>query len=385
MRLAIWNTAFLGDAVLTLPLIRAVRETWPQAHVDFYVRQGLGELFSAQSSLAQVYEIGPGRRSPGGMLRLFREVARRRYDVWIGAHSSHRSSFVALASGAPVRVGYANTWHRRLAYTHTTDRCFGTLDEIERLLELLRPLAGMVAAERFQATEWKEPTDSSGNLPQSPSRNWPPAWPYIWPELELPQAVLDEAAAFYNGLPPGPVLGMHPGSVWGTKRWTREGFAFVARAAVDAGANLVLFAGRGEEETSDAVLEAAGIKGHPLAHDVSGRLDLLRLAAWLRRLDCYLTNDSGPMHLAWIQRVPVVALFGPTVRSLGFFPRGERCTVLEVPAEAGLTCRPCGLHGPTSCPRGDHACMTGIAPERAWEAVRERLFAAPSGSAARRA
>jgi heptosyltransferase-2 len=102
------------------------------------------------------------------------------------------------------------------------------------------------------------------------------------------------------------------------------------------------------------------------------------------------------MHLAWIQHVPVVALFGPTVRSLGFFPRGES-VVLEVPpADAdepgssrtqggagdtaprperdALACRPCGLHGLKVCPRGDHACMTGISPERVWAAVRARLF-----------
>jgi len=349
MRFAVWNTAFLGDAVLTLPLILAVREAWPKAEIDFYLRQGLGVLFASQSILDRVYEIGLAERSPVGMLKLFRQVAGRRYDVWIGAHTSHRSSFVAMASGAPVRVGYAKTWHRRLAYTHTTDRCFGVLDEIERLLELLRPLRSL-------------------------NVGGPPVWPTTSPSLELPQAILEEAATFRSNLPSGPVLGMHPGSVWATKRWTVEGFAAVARLTVEAGANLILFAGPGEEDTAAAVLEQARLRpDHPRVRDLSGHLDLLRLAARQRCLDCYLTNDSGPMHLAWIQHVPVVALFGPTVRGLGFFPRGKS-VVLEVPA-AALTCRPCGLHGSESCPRGDHACMTGIDPDLVWETVRARLFA----------
>jgi len=371
MRFAVWNTAFLGDAVLTLPLIRAVRGAWPQAEIDVYLRRGLGGLFAAQSALNRVYEIGPAERAPTGMFSLFRQVSGRRYDVWIGAHTSHRSSFVALASGAPVRVGYAGAWHRRLAYTLATPRCFGTLDEIERLLELLRPLRslGATGAARRTSARWQDPAFSDGADP------WPPAWSAACSGLELPQSVLDEAAAFRDSLPSGPILGMHPGSVWATKRWTGEGFAAVAKLAVQSGASLVLFAGPGEEDTAAAVLAQAGLRpDHPRVRDVCGRLDLLRLAAWQRGLDCYLTNDSGPMHLAWIQDVPVVALFGPTVRELGFFPRGES-VVLELPPTAALACRPCGLHGPQVCPRGDHACMAGIAPGRVWDAVRERLFA----------
>jgi len=75
------------------------------------------------------------------------------------------------------------------------------------------------------------------------------------------------------------------------------------------------------------------------------------------------------MHLAWIQRVPLVALFGPTVRRLGFFPRGEKATVIE----RDLPCRPCGLHGPKACPNGSHRCMTEITVDEVYEAVSKKL------------
>lgn len=367
MRIAVWNTAFLGDAVLTLPLIRAVREAWPQAGLDFYVRQGLGALFAAQSTVSAVHEVSRAERSPGGMWRLSRRIVRERYHIWIGAHGSHRSSLFAVLSGAPVRVGYDGSWHRRLAYTHMVDRAFGRLDEVERLLELLRPLHVLRAGKADAMT----PAGWAGAA-------WPPVWPDIWPSIELPQTALDDAAAFWATLPDRPVLGMHPGSVWGTKRWTEEGFAAVARQAVEAGVTLVLFAGPGEERMAEAVLARSGLDAaHPQVHNMAGRLDLPRLAAWLRRLDCYLTNDSGPMHLAWMQHVPVVALFGPTVRELGFYPRGVAEVVELPPGE--LACRPCGLHGPQACPRGDHACMTRITPERVWAALRPHLHERASG------
>ncbi len=109
---------------------------------------------------------------------------------------------------------------------------------------------------------------------------------------------------------------------------------------------------------------------------LAGALSLPELAAVIKRLSCYLTNDSGPMHLAWPQRTPVIALFGPTVRELGFFPRGAGATVMELP----LPCRPCGLHGPQKCPQGHHKCMRDMTPEMVWRNVAATLFpAAPSG------
>ena len=89
------------------------------------------------------------------------------------------------------------------------------------------------------------------------------------------------------------------------------------------------------------------------------------LRATLGRLDAYITGDSGPMHLSWAQGTPTLAVFGPTVKNLGFFPRGEHSRVLET----ALPCRPCGLHGPKACPEGHHRCMTDITPETAWDAA----------------
>ncbi len=362
MRIAVWNTAFLGDAVLTLPLLRALRQTWPQAAIDLYLRDGLGPLFSCQPDISAVHEVRKQDKSARGMLHLARSVAGRSYDVWISAHLSPRSSLVAMASGAPMRIGYAHAWHRELAYTHTVDRRFDNLDEIERLLELLRPLETLALAQ------------IAGSRPAGWSQEdtrWPPGWPDVWPSLNVPGMAREAADTFWNALPPGPVLGLHPGSVWATKRWTAEGFAHVARQAVGAGASLLVFAGPGEDAMAAEVLRLAQLDGHPRVRNLSEKLDLAHLAAWLQRLDCYLTNDSGPMHLAWLARVPLVAVFGPTVRELGFFPRGDS-TVIEPPGQ--LPCRPCGLHGPQACPRGDHACMTGIDPEAVWQAVRQRLF-----------
>ncbi|MDL2317229.1 glycosyltransferase family 9 protein, partial [Desulfovibrio sp. OttesenSCG-928-A18] len=194
-----------------------------------------------------------------------------------------------------------------------------------------------------------------------------------WPELSLPAKTQALAQDYFSGLH-GPVLGMHPGSVWPTKRWPPAYFAQVGALALKRGASVLLFGGPGEEEVCAGVHSeiAQGIDG-PTARrlrNLAGSLDLPQLAAYIGRLSCYLSNDSGPMHLAWAQHTPVTALFGPTVRGLGFFPRGEGSTVFE----RELSCRPCGLHGPKVCPLRHHRCMTEIEPETVWSDVQGKLW-----------
>ena len=237
--------------------------------------------------------------------------------------------------------------YNRLAYTHVVPRLFAKLHEIERILQLLAPLG--VA---------------------------PPARP--WPVPALPEAARKAAADFWETLPPGPVLGIHPGSIWPTKRWLTEYFADIAVRALWLERTVLIFAGPGEEDTADDVLlHVASILGEgeeampPKAKiiNLAGQLSLAELAAYFQRLACLVCNDSGPMHLAWAQGVPVTAVFGPTVRGLGFFPRGENSHVVEL----ALPCRPCGLHGHKVCPLGHHHCMAWIRPERVWELVKHEL------------
>lgn len=348
MRIAVWNTAFLGDSVLTLPLIRVIRAAWPDAELDFYVRAGLSSLYEAQPEITHVYACDKRGREKGlaAMLRQGKRIAAAGYDIWVDAHLSLRSSFMAWSSHAPVRVGYTEAALSRFVFTHRVGRHFRQFQEIERLLRLAGEL------------------DISRSVLEDES--------LTWPEIVLPTGAVEEAEKLLSVLPEGQTIGLHPGSVWPTKRWTQEGFAFILRRALERGVNAVLLAGPGEEATAAKVRQLAGIaEGHPRFLDLSGKTSLLSLAAVLGRLDDYVTNDSGPMHLAWAQHTPVTALFGPTVRELGFAPRGEMSTVME----ADVPCRPCGLHGHKACPKGHFDCMKKIDPEAVWRDVERKLAA----------
>ena len=338
--IGVWQTAFLGDAVLTLPLIKALNLRFPGAEVHYFVRSGLEGLFAAQAGLASVRPFDK-RGADKGLARAWgygRAVRREGFDLWVSAHTSLRSALVARASSVPVRIGYRRPWFNGLAYTETVDRRFAELEEVERLMELARPLG------------------VEGPAPA--------------PGLVLPHDSVDAAGEYFAGLS-GPVLGVHPGSTWPTKQWPAEGFVEVMVRAARAGATVLVFGGPGEEALAGRMVEQTRVLApQGDVRDLSGRLDLPGLAAHIARLDAYLTNDSGPMHLAWVQGVPLAAVFGPTVRALGFFPRGPGSTVIE---DETLDCRPCGLHGPRRCPLGHHRCMTGITPDRVWAVLAPKL------------
>lgn len=348
MNIAVWNTAFLGDAILTLPLLQTLRMHYPQASIDFYVRKGFSGLFKSGPAVNNVYEYDKRgkQKSFGASIAFGRELREKHYDIWISAHQSLRSAFIAAQSRAKMRIGYDTPKFNRIFYTNTVARRFSELHEVDRLLQLVNPLG---------ISELSE-----------------------WPEIVLSPDVREKTAAFFAPLKNRPVLGLHPGSVWATKRWPAGYFAEVARMALAKGARVVLFAGPGEEETAAEVLAGASA-GYALGQgsdadiiDLSGKLSIPELAAYIAGLGCYISNDSGPMHLAWAQHVPLVAIFGPTVQSLGFAPRGENSTLLEV---QNLECRPCGLHGPQVCPKGHHRCMRDLTAETIWAEVEKKLFA----------
>ena len=335
--IGVWNTAFLGDAVLTLPLLHTLRAAYPEAPIHFHVRAGLEGLFAAQPELASVHGFDK-RGHHRGLAAAYaygRGLARQGMDLWISAHTSLRSALVARWTSAPVRVGYSSPAWNRFFYTNLVDRAFDRMEEVERLLRLVRPLG---------VTEL-----------------------ITEPCLVLPEDAHAKAEKIVTPLKAdGPVLGVHPGSTWPTKMWPLEYFADILRRADAAGARVLILAGPNETKLAAALLEQAGNPAS--AMNLAGQLDLPALAAVLGRLDAYLTNDSGPMHLAWVQNTPVTAVFGPTTRSLGFFPRG-RSRVMEI----DLPCRPCSLHGPKQCPENHHRCMREVTPDMVWESLSGQL------------
>jgi heptosyltransferase-2 len=191
----------------------------------------------------------------------------------------------------------------------------------------------------------------------------------------VPQDVQVSAAAILSnaGLAPGqPAIGVCPSAQHATKMWDAGRFAAAATSlAQERGLPVILFGSQSERDRCEGI--AHDIRAHApstLVINTAGSCTLLETAAAMDRCAVVLTNDTGLMHLAASRKRPLVAVFGPTVRQLGFFPYGPQSHVVEHP---GLSCRPCTGIGRATCPKGHFRCMMTIETPRVVEAARSLL------------
>jgi heptosyltransferase-2 len=310
------QTGFLGDVVLTTPLLSALAERY--GPVDVVTTPAAAPLLTSHPAVAEVirYDKRGADGGLGGLWRMAAKLRGRRYHRAYLPHRSWRSAALALLADVPERTGFADA-PAAITYTARLRRP-DSGHEVERLLSLAGAGRGAAAAVSLGLT----PDDARA------ADEW----------------------LRRRGLSPG-FLALAPGSIWGTKRW--PGFPELA-AAVDA--PVVVVGG-----ADDAILaEAVAARAPGRVHSAAGELTLRQSAALLARAGVLVTNDSAPLHLATAVGTPVVALFGPTVPAQGFGPRGPRDVAL---GHGGLACRPCSAHGPQVCPLLHHRCMRELSVE----------------------
>jgi heptosyltransferase II len=316
------QTAFLGDVVLTTPLLTALAER--HGPVDVVTTPGAAPLLEGHPAVREVIRYDKNGRDSGlgGVRRLGAALRARRYARAYLPHRSWRSAALALLARVPERTGFADS-PAAITYTTRVAR-MRTGHEVERLLALAGPRGSEA------------------------------------PPVSLALDAEDEAAAdrwLTDRGVPAAFIAVAPGSIWGTKRW----LYYPALAASVEGA-MVVVGGREDAALADQIVAAAPGR----AWSAAGALSLRGSAALIRRARALVTNDSAPLHLATAVGTPVVAIFGPTVTEQGFGPRDDRSLAL---GHAGLRCRPCSAHGPAVCPLGHHRCMRELPVETVVEAV----------------
>ncbi|MDG3006283.1 glycosyltransferase family 9 protein [Paludisphaera mucosa] len=341
-RVCIIKPSSLGDVVHSLPILPELRRLWPDAHLSWVVSRSFRSLLEGRADLDRVipYDKGPSGISLKGLrgiASLTSALARERFDLTIDLQGLLRSGLMTAATRAPIRVGLADAregagWF----YTHTVDAPRASVHAVDRVMVVAEALGG------------------------HPSE----------PQFSLPVGEADEAwADRVLGGVPRPRLVLNVGSRWLTKRWPVRNFAEIARRAVaEFGAAVVAVGAPEDRELVDALRESLGKT--PVL-DLCGGTSLLQLAALARRSDVYLSNDTGPLHLAAAVGASVVGVYTCTDPRLTG-PYGPRAAVVR----SCVWCAPSFLK---TCDRLE--CHDEVSPDRVWSVVRPRLARAV-GSAA---
>jgi lipopolysaccharide heptosyltransferase II len=332
---------WVGDAVMSLPAIRAVRARFPQAEIAVLARPWVADLYLRETAIDRVlpYQARPGLRDWPGKLRTARALAREKFDCAILLQNAFEAAAVAFLAGIPRRIGYDRDGRGVLL----TDR-------------IAVPKAGEIPRhERFYYLELVRRAGLIDQIPASCS---------IRLEGAADAAREGEQLLAERGIAT-PIIGVSPGAAYGNaKRWLPERFAGAAVETARArGGSIVLFGSVDERALCETVADTIRAQGGQV-HDLAGETSLREFIALAAVCSVFLTNDSGAMHIASALGVPTVAVFGATDDTTTG-PTGPVARVIREPVE----CSPCLLR---ECPI-DHRCMTRVPAGRVAQAAIELM------------
>lgn len=360
----IFQTAFLGDLLLGIPLFKELRRLRPNDKLTLICRKGLGDLVVRLGLVDEAIEVD---KTSSASLKKAKDLVRSRQFEWlICPHQSIRSALFIASVKARVKIGY-----RGGLFSLVFDR------RIVRPLELpeaLRQLALLIPIEVGWQERLKEFADRQslpGGQKQDGSLLEVPSW------AEMTVEHLKQVRARRHSRPFGddglaeksrtiwreldlqgrPLVVLAPSSVWKTKMWKAEGFAEVARSLSRANFRVVVMGAPEEKDLCQWVATEA-----PGAVSIAGRCGIFESAEILAHAELLVCNDSGAMHMAAAAGVPTVSVFGPTVLEFGYRPWQTAARVVQV-SRSQVPCRPCGKHGAKSCPIQTHECMQKVSAQ----------------------
>jgi heptosyltransferase-2 len=316
---------WIGDAVMSIPVLRALRRFAPDEPLAVLARPGAAAIYRAEGSAGEV-------RIVSSLVADSLAIARDRLaQAWL-LPNSFRSALAPFLAGVPDRVGYATDGRAALLTR--------SLPPPPRTGHQLRDYDPLLASRGI------EPDLGAPRLPL-PAR-----------AQERAEALLSSAGLATAGR--GLVV-LAPGAAFSwTKRWPPDRFGRLGSELCTRGFSTAIAIGPGETGLAAAVSDAAGMALPTLGAD----LDPVELAAVLARARAVVANDSGPMHLAAAVGTPVVAIFGATDPGRTG-PRGAPSIVLD----RYVFCSPCYLK---ECPYG-HECMREIEVGAVLATVEEML------------
>lgn len=340
---------WIGDAVMCEPALMDLRTAFPLAKICLLARPMVAELWEGHPGVDEIIEYAWQREHKGilGLARLIRDVRGLQFDMAVLFQNAFEAALIALAAGIARRVGYATDGRKCLMTQPIPLARSGIIHQMDYYRTMVSQAFSLMLSDRK---------------------------PTLYLQVQEQKAFEKRFSEIFD--PPDSMLvGINPGASYGSsKRWMPERFAelgdrLIRQLTQQNGTGKVvrgvIVGGKGEEELgrfiAGRMLEKVSV--------LSGKTTIRELMGVIQRCAIFLTNDSGPMHMAQALGVPVLAIFGSTdPNATG--PVGQMQGVVRTP----VRCAPCLLR---SCPI-DHSCMNGVTVEQAWNVAQSQVSHATS-------
>ncbi len=304
----------IGDVLLSTPVIENMRHHFPEAEINFLTQSYCREVLEGNPYLNRVltYDIGKGDSS----YCLIRNIHNQKYDLIIDLFGNPRTAIIVFNSDARFRVGFRFKW-RALAYNIKVKPRGSEVHNIEFNLDAVRALELEVISNK--------------------------------PKFYLNGVHKELADEFFrmNDLQGKQVLGFNPSGTWPTKVWNEEKWAELGKMFSKDSRILLFWGYDKEKELAERIQQAIGNSAVLIPE-----VNLKYMAALIKKCSLFVTNDTGPMHVAWVSGANTAAIFGPTNSNLQG-PQSKNSLVIK---NDTLNCLGCNLTQLSECPN-QHRCM----------------------------
>lgn len=328
------NVNWVGDVIFSSPIFKALKAAYPQAKISCLAVPRVREILESISGLDEiiVYDEQGVHRNPFAKLRLIYELSQKHFDAAFLLHRSLTRALFVFLAGIPQRIGYDAKGRGRFltrAIKIPDERTTHRLDYYLNVVESF----GVTVADRTSSLAVSIASETENR------------------DLLKRHDVGDKDF----------LVVVHPGGNWGMKRWPVYHFTRLIAELMKDGKVKVAISGSDQ----DVVLTEAivsGLRRQPVI--LAGKVDLKQLMALMKRADCVVSADSGPLHIASSVGTNVIGIFGPTRPEITG-PRGSgRAVILQ--HDVGCNRRPCYN---LECP--DNICMQAVSVKEVLDAIRQ--------------
>ncbi|MBM3186472.1 MAG: glycosyltransferase family 9 protein [Bacteroidetes bacterium] len=310
-KVLIIQTAFIGDVILATPLVETIKANYPNCKLDFLVKKGNEDLVNSHPLLSKVYVIDKSRKL-NSLFQNIHKIRKEKYDLVINLQRFASSGLIAAFSGGKKIVGFKKNPISFLFNERFEHKIENGQHEVDRNLNLIQSVCKSLIRR---------------------------------PKLYPTNQDFDKVEQYLES----PFICLAPASVWKTKQAPIEKWIELIKA-LSSEFKIYLVGAPSDFNLCQEIIQKSNSSN---LVNLCGQLKLMETAALFSKSHRVFVNDSGPLHIASSMNTPVTAFFCSTTPEFGFGPLSDKSEVVEV---KNLECRPCGLHGHKTCPKGHFDC-----------------------------
>lgn len=324
-KILVIQTAFPGDAILTLPFIQELKKRNSRFSIDVLSIPSTAEIFEASPSVNSVipFDKKGKHKSFFHFLKFIEELKLKKYDILYSPHRSFRSALIALNLGAKKSFGFDNS---SLKFAFKSTVTYNPDDH-----EVKRNLAFVDGD--YSGDKWK-----------------------IIPEIKSSKENKEKVKEFLISNHINKFIAIAPGSVWETKKYPVEYYQSVADYFLNKNYQIVLIGGDGDK----TLCEALQTHSDKNVFVTAGKFSFIESIELLKNASLLICNDSAPTHLGMCADIPVLTIYCSTVPRFGFYPYNSKSDYISYDK---LNCKPCGIHGFGKCPIDTFDCAKKLTPD----------------------